>query len=1059
MNYFKYLAFVMLLMLGQNTYADFASNGAVTSSDVAAAQAIMGTEKSITEPSTICSFSKDGISPKQTIEYNSFRAAFYLCDGDFAWNRIMEVFGNDSYMDNAVGLRNITTHYGSSKVVQGAQIISWILDFFLIFVGSIASIAALFSLGGFLYAKANPDDKDAQKYAHAPLALLWAIMCFTLPVTILKLVLLLVTLMMNYIGLQIMFFQLDKMNQDSDTISSTDSRTITAYSNTYAGLASSKRNTRLAQFAKGYSALANGSAAYYRVSNYNGEEFIADIEKYSSYDVDFSVDNSYAVGIDVTSDWKNIINSNIPVLAYNFYRKSPLLDGSKELLGHKSYLGSVTVNVHGTDLEDKTGDSINNDTFVSEVSAARKIGDEQNTFITDYRNIQKLIYGQYESGGVVDTVDFQKNAFLESANATMQDSIANGSEAATQQVFKPEELKFKLNTSEPYAKMMIRGSYLAGRTGHDRTGDKIQEMFDALSYDIDANLARAECTKHYAERLDQKKFVDAFNANKASGNIERNAKTNNDLLLPGRIDCIEVNYTLNRLDFLGSSDEKDVGHYNNKVLASKMAFDVVAANYIIGSKKAANKDKVAYNGLIADLLEMAKYGYLGTLGMVNSIMSGFISAEANRNAVLSNALVPSYADATSYESNHVSLDTLYAKVTDDNREKLQQDSFDQIPPQNYSGLMLSGFMKMTPARISDTSVINSQAFNNALLWAITPRLVPIYNMFGMDVNLSMREAAKACLDAPDVCNARVKTPLLQGLILTGMNMIDYGVGMLLFKGVTGVGVLGFDSMDSVIDKIQSASIGNSGVANTVGSLGKLFTGLVGKIAEVALRVTDIVLGMLVPLFVFYIIAGIFIGFILPLVTLLVIFNVVETLIMKSISLIMGLPIRSSKGLLLGKEDWWKEVKRQGNEIVALGAWGIFAAIYIAINAYLANSLDLSNPAWFILGNSDGSLVGGIVSIFAVLCLCIAVVWKLLTSPTDYANDTTNQIFGISISEKDDLIDRMSTSLNNPKVLEALQVVSQHTAHADKLAANGLKNKERDRANRNAERKSQGATGE
>lgn len=1049
----------MLLMLGQNTYADFASNGAVTSSDVASAQAILGDEKSITEASTICSFSKDGISPNQSIDYKVFREAFYVCDNDFFWNRVTEVFGNDSFMDDAVGTRKITTYYGYSKVVPGAQIISWILDWFLIFIASVAGIAALFSMVAFWYAKTHPDDEKAQKWAHAPIALLWAICTFTLPIIIIKLVLLFVTLVMNYIGLQILFFQLDKMDQDSDTISSIESRTVTAYSNTYTGLGSSKRNTRLAQFAKGYSALANGSAGYYRVTNYNGEEFIKDVEKYSSYDVDFSVDNSYAVGIDVTSDLKNIISSNIPVLAYNFYRKTPLLDGSKELLGHKSYLGSVTVNVHGTDLEDKTGDTVNNDTFVSEVSAARKIGDEQNTFIADYEKTRGLIYGQYEAGGVVDTVDFKKNAFLESSNTTMQESMANDSESATNQVFKPEEVKFKLNTSEPYAKMMIRGSYLAGRIGHDRTGDKLQQMINLLADDIDLNLTKAECTKHYAERLDQKKFVDAFNANKSSGNIERNAKSNNDLLLPGRIDCIEVNAEMNRLDFLGSPDEKDAGHYSNMALAGKMAFDVVMSNYIIGNKRAANKDKVAYNALIADLLDMAKYGFLGTLGMSNSIMSGFISAEANRNAVLSNALVPSYADATSYESNHVSLDTLYAKVTDDNREKLQQDSFDQIPPQNYSGLMLSGFMKMTPARLSDTSVINSQAFNNALLWAITPRLVPIYNMFGMDVNLSMREAAKACLDAPDVCNARVKTPLLQGLILTGMNMIDYGVGMLIFKGVTGVGVLGFDSMDSVIDKIQSASIGNSGVANTVGSLGKLFTGLVGKIAEVALRVTDIVLGMLVPLFVFYIIAGIFIGFILPLVTLLVIFNVVEILIMKALMLILGLPIRSTKGLLLGKEEWYTDVKRQCNDVLSLGSFGIFAAIFIAINQYLANSLDLSNPAWFILGNSDGSLVGGIVSIFAVLCLCIAVVWKLLTSPKDYADETTNQIFGISISDKDDLIQRMSTSLNNPKVFEALQVVSQHTANADKLAANAVRNRARDRAERNAERKSQGATGE
>lgn len=1037
----------MLLLIGQNTWADFESTGSLVS------------DKSITESSTICGFDKSQYSSKQTIEYNVFRAAFYLCPGDFAWNRTIEVLGNNSAMDNAIGLRKITENYGSSAIVEGAQVITWIIDWFLIFVAIVATGGAAVSVYGFFHAKMNPDNEDAQKHAHAPLALLWAIGTFTLPLTIIKLILLFIYLVLNYIGIQILFFTLDKANNDSDGISSSESRTINNYSSTYLGLGSDTRNTRTAAFAKGYSGLMGGGAAYFGVTNYNGEEFIEDIYKYSGYDVDFTTDDSYAVGIDVTSDIKNILHSNIPVLGYNFYRKSPLLDKNKEILGFKSYLGTIVVNANGTDIEDKSGDSLNNDTFMSEVSESRSLGDADYSLESDVKKLADVIYVELEAGNQIDTVNFQSNKFLKEINQQMQDSFAEKSEAAISQTFKPDEIKFKLNTTEPYAKMILRGSYQAGRMGHDRTGDRQLAIIDMFAREIDLNAARAECTRHYSEKLDQKKFVDAFNANKASGTIAKNAKANNDLLLPGQIDCIDVNYTLNRLDFLGSADEKDAGHYNNKQLAFKIGYDVAIQNYIIGNKKAANKDKVAYNGLIADLLDMAKFGFMGTLGLTTSRMSAFISAEANRNAVLINVMVPTYANATSYETNHVSLDALYPKITDDNRDALQESSFNQIPPQNFVGLNLTGFMKMTPARLTDSSIINSQAFNNAFVWAITPRLTSIYNMFGMDPELSMRDAGKACITDPDTCNARVKTPLLQGLILTGMNMIDYGMGMLIFKGVTGVGVLGFDSMDSVIDKIQAASIGNSGVANTVGSLGKLFVGLVGKIAEVAVRVADIILGMLVPLFIFYIIAGIFIGFVLPLITMLVIFGVVEILIMKAIMLVISMPLRSTKALLYNKKDWETEVKGQITELAALIGWAIFVVIFIVINQFLANHLDLSVPAWYILGNAENSITGSIVSIFAVLVLCVACVWKLLTSPRSYADETTQQVFGINIAEKDDLIQRLTTNLNHQRAIEALQIGAQSIANIDRVADSALRNSKALRNKNQEARKSQSATGE
>lgn len=1002
-----------------------------------------------------CDFDSTMFNSQGAIDLSSIELKMTVCNEDFAYNPFIDLKGNTGVGDSLIGINAAEERMGFTKKVQGSLTYEQIRQVGLTMMLLVFSVCLLPALGFWIFSLANPENDFVKEHVHRPYLLLGALLIATTFGLITRFLILYGIGAANLLGLAYLLDTMSLINLDSENLTSVDSARMNADATQILAMATSREQTRMSIFSHAYRAVTNNDAAFWSLDkNYTAKELAEEINEYSKFEVDKT--RYYTIGADMTEAASDVFNPNVLVSSYDFIKASPFLDNAKKVFGYETVLGSVDVGSNGTKFEDATGESINDGNLINQLdnvrSAAVKEFNGTEKFLSDVDATFNLILPHMKTNADFYTDDYSRNTFLTDSNEIVRKGMTATASTIIDSKMKLDVIKFKNSASQPIALAYAYSNIFAAALGHTKRGDDIMNVINAVSDKIYVAKKNEYCTRKWADNDASRRFVKAFNSlpdGKSLYQISRMPEFSDVRVSPGA-NCFWLNPVTNKLQDYGSSKMSDINEYRMIQVAYRAAIEITMQNYFVGLKRAIASQKKLYNEQIAEMLNLSKLGFIGSVGLSSSQMSKFKSNEQLKNSQISNALHWSYRAANGKATNYVILEAVNETVTTDNIQQLERDSFVEFPPEavDFTNLNVLGIMNVSPSRLDDKALLSGANIQSMLykFIALEPASVKAY--LGLDPDLSMMEGAASCIQKPLVCDARPKPTLLQAVIQMGMDWIDWAVAVMAAKGISGAAVAASDSLPEVISKV-TGFVGEDGKKGQIGQMFKVAVNMAGKILLITIQTIDVVLGLMMPLATIMLVTGIFVAYVIPtlivlifvMMVLMLIFNLAgKECLLVPIKCLM-LPFRS-------KQEYPKQLMEIANNSIALGAALPFGVFFGFLSLQVINTVNLSKPAIYMIAAGSGTFIGGIVVMILVFVLLVSTVLMALNKIIPNTNAAMEAAFTQSPNHKDEMIKDILRSLQSPTAIQSAQLIASNIDQMKNTTIKNIsKSKQRELRNR------------
>lgn len=983
---------------------------------------------------TNCQFSSSAIKSGDKIDLDSIEIKPTICNKDVLYNMKNGLFGNVDLAAKSIGLRDMEKNVGYDVEMQGSLFFQQVVGYLKAAYYFVFSIAGIWAL----YYTFVPKGDDAAE-SHRPTMVLVGLGLITFLYAFMRMGFLWAVGVANMMGVSGVINELKTFDVESQVITPQDEMRITTNTNQMIAMKFAKEQTTMASFSKAFSAVSKNQAAFFSLDkNYSPKELMENIKEFNTYDMDLT--RYYTPGFDITKP-SDMLNPNILVNSYDIIKSAPFLDSNKAALSsYPALLGSIEVNTNGIDFEDLSSESLNdgvlknhlNNTLVDSIPLNLQLK-------SDVEELSAKIYAHLKDGQPFFTDDYARNSFLSEINKSQQDRVMGQTKQIVQKNRNLDALSMKNPSSTgPLVSGLFYANVFAAVQGHDKTGAGIARILDMQTKVYEAEKNKT-CTLNWSQNEAVRAFVKAFNAlpDKALYDLSRDPAYSAIKLSPG-FNCIGFNATKMELFNFGSPTMADVNEYRMIELAHKAAFDIAIRNYFIAIKKAMNSEKSMYNELIGEILEVTQLGVIGSIGLVQQKLSLFKKNELMKSSMIANAITWSFRNANGDETNYLIHNALNEKVTTDNLEKINKDSLVEFPAINLANLNVVGVMNVSPSRLDDTSMLSAQNLKVLIfkMIALDPIAIKLY--LGTDPNKSLPEGAKECMDKPDICKLRVKTPLGQAVNEMGMSWVDWAEGLLVAKFILGGATVAIDTLPDVTMKVMGM-VGEDGVKGQIKTGLKFMMNFVGKILIIALQTANVILSLLMPIVIVMLMAGLFVGYIIPIMMILIFINIFIALLTNMAGKeALSLPIRVMRLPLMPKDQAWGEVWNIVNDVLALIFTIIFATFFASLSRYMIDTIDVSRPGIYLIATSDNTLIGGLMGLVSFFFLCVFIVISLINSIMPNTEKALHAAFKQNEKNKDEMISNLNKLLANPRFYDAMQVASNAMGGVSKELGNVAK---------------------
>lgn len=723
--------------------------------------------------------------------------------------------------------------------------------------------------------------------------------------------------------------------------------------------------------------------------------------------------------VDVTSKLKNIFNWVNQVSSYKMLKTADYPMRDRVLKGYPASIGKFIIGSNGNDVEALTSESLNDGTMKSMFEKGAKAGSEMlggsSTYINNSLKLGKKYYAQinddYFQTSTMNVVD---GKFEAEEQAIVDDAYAKTTEVMG--ILKIKEIGVSKSSDAEVIKATFAANFLSAYMGHDfdKNGASFNNILNAFKNTIVRAKLDEYCTETWFEHEASRKAIAAFNE---LTNETKGRDLNRMQGLDFDMQCATLNPSSLKIEILGSPNESDVLKFKAKQLAYLTAFNRAYELFYIGVKKALQENKDGLEILTYEILSNVKRGVLGG-ALSTQAISKF---EGNKNIstqTLKNSFFVYWDNADVKNYDYVNKKILCG-ITDVKPNGADGScNLIQFAPIVYKGLYLSSIMNITPSSLmDDDGFLGKFDINKLLLDATGFDFLSIKEMAGFDPSLSIPKGRAQCAANPQSCENNYHIGLAYGMFKLGSEMFDFGVNIIIIKALTGAADGALDGVMDLISNSDSASAGIN-TSKFTGKLAKFLGTFSGKTLQIVVKSMDIVMSAYLPLGYVFAALGFFCKYIMP---MLMFFMILGQLI-KFIYFVfffkyVEVPALLSYSTISGDS---KFIKVMGWKFVYLITFMPILMLFMLVMQFMANNLDARSVIMGILGMSDGTFIGDILSILMVVVYTIYTLFMIYKHGIDSFNRVMKTISNEDAIH-DDSVSRMQAFIMHPQLQNALRV--------------------------------------
>lgn len=760
-----------------------------------------------------------------------------------------------------------------------------------------------------------------------------------------------------------------------------------------------------------------------------------------------SKDKSWGTpNVDATTNWKNILNWLNEVKDYSMKKSAddyPFKD--QVLKGYPASFGKFIIGSNGADVEQLTGESLNDGTMRSMFEKGAKTSNEMlggsSTYLKNTGTLGRKYYAQImDDNFQTNSMNVVDGKFDAEEQAIVDDAYAKSKEVMG--ILKLDEIGVSTSSVAEVIKSKFASGFLSAYMGHDFDADgaSFQNIINYFKNTIVKAKLNEYCTDTWSEHESSRRAINQYNElpNDVKGS-KLNRDQGWDSISDFDMQCATLNPISLKIEILGSENQADVLKFRAVQLAYLTAANRAFELYYIGVKKALQENKEGIDMLTYEVLTNSTKGILGS-ALSASSMSKFRNNKNISTQTLKNAFFVHWDNADIKNYNYVNRKVLCG--IQDVRPEGQSSSCNLVPfaPVDYKGLYLSAIINVTPSTLlDDGSWFSKFDFNKLIMDAIGFDFTSIKLMAGFDPSLSIMKGRAECAANPQSCANNYHIGLAGGMYMLGNEMFDFGVKIILLKALTAVAD---GTLDSIIEMIGSSDSSSAGIktGQFTGNIAKFLGSFSGKTVQIALKSMDIIMSAYLPLGYVFAALGFFCKYVIPLALFFMLLGrLISFIYFAFFFKFIEAPVLFSYGAISGNPI---HLQRAGWKLVYLAWYMPVLALFMKVISFTADNMNAQGLIAGILGMSDGSFIGDILAILATVIFIIFCIFSIYKSGMDQF-DSTMKVIGNEDAPADDSANRMYALLfaNNRMQNAISSSVPALEKGFKNLVANNLKAKQ------------------
>jgi hypothetical protein len=1012
MKYVKLFFLSVLLSCSIPAFAD-------STSMLAESQAVEKTEGFVSAVSNICSISADASSVKN-FSIEQVTSGNYICNKDFV---IRMWFG----LVGMTGLESVVANLGFTDHIEGNEVILNLFSFMRNVYLAMFAVVCFFMLA--LHLLGFTREEISTDHMHRPINMVLNLMIFFFALPITGFMFIWTCAMTNQGGLEQMK-QTAMKYKETGMLSDTSKLAIDTDLGNKIKIVTSGVQTNRALFQKGLVdiGMAPPSSWGFSGSLLTKNEVIPEMLKQTDYQI--KPNTSYKLNMDLHPEALKTINFNEMVNKYEVKKIADYNEKQKSVYGYPSTIATFLVNTQASNFERQSSESMNDGNIETQMNdinmalAKQSSGDAKaglpGRFISDVKSLEAdLITKITNEGSAYKSSDFYEMAGL-------QESIGSDVKGVVHQYINIDDLDLKHASSIPQVYSMAYSKALTTLFGDDKTGQGLQDQFDFIKTEIvDAKLNEM-CTLNWDENLRERQLAARFNgmpSNAVYKDLIRSGQYD-DLQASMSMSCLKLDKENNIIGVYGSENIADVKKFQIQQLAAYKALQTISQNYMLGVKKSLAEEKSGTDNLWYNLVIISQQGFVGSMILAEGEINRFRNNENLKSQMLNNGMTSTYHQVqTGEETNYVNYDVMFGK-SDISRRAALEDSYNNIfPPIDYTNLQLSGVINVSPANLDDDSFWSNLDLTAFFFKIIGMDPVSVKWMLQIPESMTIPKGAAYCIDKPTECETLPKVDLLTGVYGMGSEFKDWGMTVIIIKGVTSTAVLAMDSLPKVVDAVTNASVGSNNSFGAGVKKGLNFiVSLSSKLIKIALYTLDSLLSVFLPLAYIMFGIGVFVCYVIP---ALKIFSVVSMVLAVFYSLmtflLITLLVNACKSVYLEKEAANAAMFDNAKTLIGLCAYVPIYMFFVMLSNHLNATIDISGPGRQLVANGDGSVVQTLLGLIQLFALAIYIVLSNINAIVYNAEKTMSATFGFgTINQRDELSKQAITAYQNQQILSDLQ---------------------------------------
>lgn len=754
-----------------------------------------------------------------------------------------------------------------------------------------------------------------------------------------------------------------------------------------------------------------------------------------------------SVNVDVTTNIKNIVNLVNEVHNYPMRKTADYSMSDRALKGYPASVGKFVIGSNGGDVETLTGQSLNDGTMKSMFEKGAKASTEMlggsSTYLNNAFKLGKKYYAQIND----DYFQTSSMNVVDGKFEVEEQSIVDDSYAKTKElmgILEIDQIGVSKSADAEVIKAKFAANILSGYMGHDfdKNGASFRNILNAFKNTIVRAKLDEYCTTHWFEHEASRRAIAVFNE---LPNDTKGRDLNRMQGIDFDMQCATLNASSLKIENLGSPNESDAKKFKAKQLAYLTAFNRAYDLFYIGVKKALQENKEGLDILTYEVLSNVKRGILGA-ALSSQAITQFESNKNLSSQILKNSFFVYWDNADVKNYDYVNKKILCG-ITDVKPNGADGAcNLTPFAPVDYKGLYLSPIMNITPSTLTENDSFLSKIDLYKLIFEmIGLDFTSIKEMAGFDPSLSIPKGRAQCASNPQSCENNYHIGLAAGMYKLGSEMFDFGVNIILIKALTGAADGALDGLMELIGNSDSSSSAGINTSKFTGKLAKFLGTLSGKTLQIVVKSMDIIMSAYLPLGYVFAALGFFCKYIMP---MLMFFMILGQLIKFVYFVIffkfIEVPVLLSYSTISGDS---KFIKIMGWKFVYLISFMMILMLFMLVMNFMGNNLDARAVIWGILGMSDGTFIGDILSILMVVVYAIYTLFMIYKHGIDSFNRVMKTISNEDAIH-DDSVSRMQAFIMHPQLQNALHAGIPMLGNAfDKVVKNNAWAKSYDVENR------------